>query len=309
MSLAIIYPGHDARAWISALKELAPQLQVEVWPEIENDSAVEFVLCWNQPPGSLQSFANLKGISSLGAGVNHLLNDASRPAGVPIARLVDSDLQQSMAEYVLLGALDHIRQFSVYQQQQLCRTWQPLESIRSSDIGLGIMGIGSIGAYVGRKLQDVGFRVHGWCRTPKQLDGIDVFCGGAAFGEFLGKADILVCLLPLTAETAGILNARTFAQLPPAAYLINVARGRHLVEQDLLAALAAGRLAGALLDVFSEEPLPVQHPFWTHAKIRLTPHVASRTNPRSAASQVIDNYQRALAGRPLLNQVDPERGY
>lgn len=309
MSFAIIYPGHNARRWQKALLAIDPALKIEIWPEIKEKDAVQFVLCWNQPPGSLRQFPNLKAISSLGAGVNHLLDDVTRPAEIPLLRLVDTGLQQSMAEYVLLGALEHFRQFSTYRQQQLKKEWRPHQSARVSEIGVGIMGLGAIGTFVGRRLLEFGFTVHGWSRTPKQLDGIACFSGMDALDQFLGLADILICLLPLTGETENLLNARTLAKLPNGAYLINVARGGHLVDEDLLSALDSGHLAGALLDVFREEPLPAGHPFWGHEKIMLTPHIASVTNPYSAASQVIANYHRARAGEPLLNQVDPERGY
>jgi glyoxylate/hydroxypyruvate reductase A len=309
MSMMIIYPGFKTQAWIDALHGIDPSLKIEVWPEIEDNSAVEFALCWNQPPDLLRQFPNLKCISSLGAGVNHLLDDPTRPTSVPLVRLVDRDLQQGMAEYVLTGVLEHFRQFRYYRAQQSNKEWRPRPNRHISEVGIGIMGMGQIGEFVGRKLQGIGFRVHGWRRTPQPVEGMEVLSGQSALPDFLRRADILVCLLPLTPETENILNARTFAALQPGAYLINVARGRHLVEEDLLAALDSGRLSGALLDVFREEPLPEQHPFWSHAKIMLTPHVASVTNPRSAAQQVIENYRRAQQGAPLLNRVDASSGY
>lgn len=309
MSLAIIYPGYDTRAWVAALHDLDPALQIEVWPEIRDEASVEFALCWNQPAGLLQQFPNLKGISSLGAGVNHLLDDATRPGGIPLARLVDRALQQSMAEYVILGTLEYFRQFKAYRQQQAEGLWRPLKLPQRSATGVGIMGMGCLGTFVAGKLHQLGFRVSGWSRSPRQVAGVTLYCGRGNLDEFLATADILVCLLPLTAATTNILCARTFARLPTGAYLINVARGQHLVEDDLLTALATGQLAGALLDVFRQEPLPAGHPFWAHDKIMLTPHIASITDPRSAAPQVIENYRRTLRGEPLLNLVDPAIGY
>jgi glyoxylate/hydroxypyruvate reductase A len=309
MSLAIIDPNGDVDDWVTALQVCDPTLNVEVWPEISNPEDVEFVLCWNHPAGVLQQFPNLKCISSLGAGVNHLLNDINRPLDVPLVRLVDDDLKQSMTEYVMLGVLEHFRGFKDYRQQQTDCEWKAQRIPHVSELGIGIMGCGELGRNVANKLSDLGFSVYGWNRSPKEIRHIPVFSGNDELTDFLQKADILVCLLPLTAETENILNAQTFSCLPPNAYLINVARGSHLVDNDLLAALDSGQLSGALLDVFREEPLPEQHPFWKHNKITITPHIASVTNPKSAAAQIVENYQRALNAEPLLNLVDVAGGY
>ncbi|MBN2720632.1 MAG: glyoxylate/hydroxypyruvate reductase A [Proteobacteria bacterium] len=309
MSIMIVYPNGKTHRWVEALHAVDPALKVEVWPEISDPGKVSFALCWNQPPGVLRQFPNLKCISSLGAGVEHLLGDATRPASVPLTRLVDDDLKQFMAEYVMLGILEHLRRFEDYRRQQKLGKWARMQSRRISTMGVGLMGFGEIGRYVGYKLWDFGFKVHAWTRTPKQTDHLRVYSGIGEFDEFLKHADILVCLLPLTPETQNILNAKTFSRLPANAYLINVGRGSHLVEDDLLAALDSGRLSGALLDVFREEPLPQHHPFWRHGKITITPHVASVTNPESVCTQIVENYRRALAGMPLLNPVNAERGY
>jgi glyoxylate/hydroxypyruvate reductase A len=309
MSLAIIYPNGDVSDWVIALHACDPTLKVEVWPEISNPEDVAFALCWNHPAGVLQQFPNLKCISSLGAGVNHLLNDINRPLDVPLVRLVDDDLKQSMTEYVMLGVLEHFRRFKDYRQQQTDCEWKAQRIPHVSELGIGIMGCGELGRNVANKLSDLGFSVYGWNRSPKEISHIPVFSGNDELTDFLQKADILVCLLPLTAETENILNAQTFSCLPPNAYLINVARGAHLVDNDLLVALDSGQLSGALIDVFREEPLPEQHPFWQHNKITITPHIASVTNPKSAAAQIVENYRRALNAEPLLNLVDVAGGY
>ena len=178
-----------------------------------------------------------------------------------------------------------------------------------SQLGIAIMGYGEIGQFVARKLTDFGFRVCGWNRSRKHDGHIQVYSGRDELGEFLGKANVLVCLLPLTDETENILNAQNLSQLPPGAYLINAGRGDHLVESDLLTVLDSGQLSGALLDVFREEPLPDQHPFWFHEKITVTPHIASITNPASASVQVVENYRRVLNDEPLLHLVDLDSGY
>jgi glyoxylate/hydroxypyruvate reductase A len=309
VSIAIIYPNRDVSDWVAALHAHDPALTVEVWPEIGAPDRVAYVLCWNHPEGVLQEFPNLKCISSLGAGVNHLLNDTTCPPGVPLVRLVDTSLKQSMAEYVMLGVLDHFRRFAGYRRQQRSGEWIPQPVPHISAVGIGLMGCGELGRFVAKKLSAFGFSVHGWSRRPQEIPGVTVFAGDDELGAFLAKAGILVCLLPLTAETQGILDAKTFSRLPRNAYLINAARGAHLVDADLLSALDSGHLSGALLDVFREEPLPKRHPFWKHAKITITPHIASVTNPRSAALQVVENYHRAVQGESLSNLVDRQRGY
>jgi len=309
VSIAIVCPNRDMSEWVAALHSIDSALNVEVWPEISDPGAVKYIVSWDQPPHVLDQFPNLKCISSIGAGVEHLLNDATVPANIPLVRLVDPDLKQSMAEYVMLGVLEHFRQFGVYRRQQEQAQWKELPISHISQLGVGIMGFGEIGGYAAKKLSDFGFKAFGWNRSRKPAGDIQVFSGREELGGFLKNSHILVCLLPLTPETNNILNAQTFRQLPPGAYLINAGRGGHLVDDDLLSALDSGQLSGALLDVFGEEPLPDKHPFWSHEKITVTPHIASITNPVSASAQIVENYRRALANEPLLNLVDVDRGY
>lgn len=309
MSLAIICPGRDMSQWLTALERREPSLRIEVWPDIADPAAVDFTLVWKHPVGILAGFPNLKCISSLGAGVDALLLDTGLPAGVPLVRIVDPELKQSMAEYVCLGALEHFRQFAQYREQQADRTWQARPLAHISSMRVGILGLGELGSYVAGRLAGLGFTVQGWSRSAKSFEGITSYCGDEGLTAFLAVTDILVCLLPLTAATKDILNNRLFRQLPNGAYIINVARGDHLVEKDLLAAIDGGHLSGALLDVFRTEPLPQEHPFWRHPRITVTPHISSITHPESAVLQILENYHRALAGQPLLNQVDPARGY
>ena len=309
MSIAIISPGHDRSAWVNALQALLPDLEIEIWPQIAAPEQVELALCWGHPPGSLSFFPNLKMISSLGAGVDHLFNDPHLPADIPLVRLIDPELRQSMAEYVQLGALGHFRRCIDYHRQQATKNWHPLPIPHISEVNVGIMGCGEIGRFVGEKLASIGFRVHGWSRTPHNLDQIATYSGKKELATFLGCSNILVCLLPLTAATESILNSQLFGQLPQGAYLINVGRGAHLVEADLLTAIDSGQLSGALLDVFRQEPLPPEHPFWRHDNIRVTPHIASITNPTSAAKQIIKNYCRLRQGKEPLNTVNRQLGY
>jgi glyoxylate/hydroxypyruvate reductase A len=276
---------------------------------VDDPDAVEFALCWDQPMGVLERFPNLKCISSLGAGVEHLLSDHTRPEEVPLVRVVDEHLKQGMAEYVMHGVLEHFRRFDDYRSQAKLSQWKYLKIPHIEVSGIGIMGFGEIGRFVAYRLADFGFNVSGWSRGPKPADQVRHFFGSDKFNDFLNCTDILVCLLPLTPETENILDTRTFNQMPKGAFLINVGRGAHLVEDDLVKALDSGHLSGALLDVFREEPLPEDHPFWSHEKITVTPHIASVTNAATASIQIIENYRRATDGRPLIHQVDVGRGY
>ena len=309
MSVVIICPNRDNSDWVAALHSIDPALNVEVWPEIRDPEDVEFAVSWDQPPHVFNQFPNLKCISSIGAGVEHLLNDTTVPANIPLVRLVDDGLKQSMAEYVMLGVLEHFRRFSDYRQQQEQAKWEELQIPHISQLGIGIMGFGEIGQFVAGKLSDFGFQVYGWKRNRERTDDTQVYSGRDELGKFLNNADVLVCLLPLTDETENILSAPIFNQLPAGAYLINAGRGGHLVDDDLLSALDSGQLSGALLDVFNEEPLPKQHPFWSHEKVTVTPHTASVTNPESASAQIVENYRRVLGNEPLLNLVDIDSGY
>lgn len=302
MSLALICPNRDMEAWIMAFQAHDPSLKIEVWPEINAPEEVEFAVCWNHPDGVLQQFPNLKCISSLGAGVEHLQNDTTLPPDIPLVRIVDFDLKQSMTEYVMLGALEHFRRFSEYRRQQRNHKWAASPIPHISEVGVGIMGCGELGRFVANKLADLGFKVCCWSRSQKILKTVTTYAGNDELDEFLSESNILVCMLPLNPETENILNAHLFNRLPSKSYLINVARGGHLVEADLLSALDSGKLSGALLDVFREEPLGKNHSFWTDKRIKITPHIASITNPKTATKVLIDNYYRSTTDKPLLNQ-------
>jgi glyoxylate/hydroxypyruvate reductase A len=265
-------------------------------------------LVWRPPPGELARYPNLKAILSLGAGIEGLIADPTMPE-VPIARMVDPSLTSTMAEYVLLAVLRHHRGFDRFERAQRERRWEFSLPPQPSDRQVGIMGLGELGAAAARLLLAHGFPVAGWSRSPKALDGVTSYAGHGELHSFLHRTDILVCLLPLTAETRGILDAETFDALPHGASLINVAGGAHLVEQDLLAALDSGHLAGATLDVFTDEPLPPDNPLWQHPKVLITPHIASYSVPAIAAAGVVDNIRRARAGQPLNHQVGRQRGY
>jgi glyoxylate/hydroxypyruvate reductase A len=287
-----------------------PGLEIRLFPEAGDPSEIEAAVCWTAHDlAELRRYPNLRLLVSMGAGVDHLLRPPGPPPGVPVARLVDERLTQGMTEWVLLNVLRFHRQDLDYRAQQAARVWRELPAPDTARRRIGILGLGALGGDAARALLALGFPVMGWSRGPKSLPGVECFHGEQGLAAMLGRSDILVCLLPLTPETRGLLDAARLALLPEGAFLLNSARGGHMVAADVLAALDRGRLAGAALDVFEPEPLPAEHPFWAHPKVVLTPHAASITIPRSAAPQVVENIHRARAGLTPLNLVDPAAGY
>lgn len=245
----------------------------------------------------------------MGAGVDHILRDPELPENIKITRIVDEQLTEDMADFVLVLVLNHLRNINLHHENEQNREWKQEPYRRVSDVKVGILGMGELGRTTGKKLSHYGFAVRGWTRTRRELKNVKLYTGQEELDAFLSKSDILICLLPLTPETENILNQELFKKLPKNAYVINVARGKHLVEEDLIIAIDQGHLSGAALDVFREEPLPAEHLFWAHPKIHVTPHVASVTNPSSVVFQVLENYKRMKNGEDLKNVVNKEKGY
>jgi glyoxylate/hydroxypyruvate reductase A len=246
---------------------------------------------------------------SLGAGIDQL--DLSvLPRSVPLARLKDPELTKAMRQYCQLAVLRYHRDFHLYERfSQAGGPWRFRLPKPTSATRVGVLGLGELGGAVARDLVDLGFRVSGWTRNEKRIPGVQCFSGPNRLFDIAGQSDILINLLPLTADTDSILDRRLFEVMPMGSYLINVGRGRHLVEADLLAALESGQIGGATLDVFRNEPLPADHPFWRNPRVLITPHVATAANPQTAALQVVENIHRAMRGDTLVNQVDLSRGY
>jgi glyoxylate/hydroxypyruvate reductase A len=309
--MALIFYSESDRydAWRDALHAAVPDLEFRPWEEPGDPADIEFALVWLPPQGALRQFPNLKAILNLGAGVDALLKDPTLPEGVPVVRMVDDDLATCMAEYVLLHVLRYHREQPALDAQQRAHDWRMIASPAAMHRRVGILGLGAMGGEAARLLVGAGFDVAGWSRRPKDLPGVQSFHGEDGRAAFLARSEILVCLLPLTPETEGILDRDLFQALPAGAYLINAGRGGHQVESDILAALDSGQLAGATLDVFREEPLPAASPFWDHPKVTVTPHNASITNPQSAVRHVCESIRRVRAGEPLRNVVDPDLGY
>lgn len=310
MALLLICPSKDPAPWIEAFRAHVPSLEVRVWPDVGDPGDVRYAILWDHPPLDWNTFTRLKAISSLGAGIDHLINDPLIPGDLPIARIVDPDLVQSMSEYVVTAVLTHFREFGAYLNKQREQRWQPEMPRRIREFQVGIMGMGQLGMDAARMLKAVGFSVTGWSRKRSESrDLVRAYAGNSELKPFLSTTNILVCLLPLTSKTRGILNRKLLTQLPRDSYIVNAARGGHLVEEDLLNLINTGHLSGACLDVFENEPLPASHSFWTIPEIRITPHIASITNPHSAVAQIFENYTRAINDQPLLHQVDLKREY
>jgi len=310
-TLLLAVPVNWAGLWTAPLAEMAPDLNVVVEGRDKYDpKTIDYALGFRPEPGLLGSLPNLKVVFSLGAGVDGFLIDPNYPKQIPLVRFVDHQLSREMAQYCVMHALIHHRQQRMFDLFQKEKKWrQSVPPRGTEDTRIGILGIGEIGTMVAERLRDHDFKMAGWSRTRKQINGVESFAGHEELPKFLGQSDILICLLPLTADTRHILNTKTFSQLPKDAFVINVARGGHLKEDDLIAAIDSGHLSGATLDVFETEPLLESSPLWGHPKITVTPHVAAISDPRVMAKSAVDGIAQHKAGKPLENMVDFARGY
>ena len=291
------------------MQALLPEFDVALWDDPVDPADVTFAVVWKHPPGCLVRFRNLEAIVSIGAGVDHVLVDPELPRGVPIIRTTGPDLTQRMREYVCLQVLRLHRRLPEIETAQRDRQWLQTVNPPAPLRRVGVMGLGNLGADCARTLAMIGFDVAGWARRRKEIDGVTVFAGQEERNAFLARTEILVCLLPATPATEGILDRDLFASLPEGASIINCARGEHLVEEDLIPALDSGQLDHAVLDVFHNEPLPKDHPFWAHPKILVTPHVASLIDPEAGGRLIAENIRKFVAGEPVPDLVDLEQGY
>lgn len=308
--MSVVYKSDPERGavWSRIFAERAPDLDFHVWPETGDPAAVEYLVAWEPPRELMKTFPRLKVLFSSGAGVDHI-DLSAVPGEVVVARMVEPGIVDGMLEYVTLAVLALHRNLLDYLGQQAAAMWQPLAVVPAARRRVGVMGLGVLGLAVLERLGAFGYVRHGWSRTAKNIPGVGCYTGTETLDLFLGQCDILICLLPLTEATRGILDRRLFAALPRGAALINVGRGGHLVQQDLLDALDTGQLSAAILDVCEPEPLPAAHPFWRHPRILLTPHIASMTQPETAALVLIDNIRRHQRGEPLRDLVDRRKGY
>ncbi len=308
--MALLFKCDDTELepWLEALAGQLPDREVRLFPEVGPKEDIEFALVHAPPPGLLASLPNLKAVFSLWAGADHLRSDPDLPP-VPVVRMVERCMTASMTSHVVHAVLAAHVQAAAYRGFQAERRWQQLDLKAPWERRVGFLGLGTLGGDAAGKLTALSFDVAGWSRTPKEVPGLACYHGANGLAEFLARTDILVCLLPMTAKTRGILNRDLFDRLPRGAYVINCARGGHLVGEDLLRALDSGQLSGAALDVFEEEPLPEGDPFWAHPNILVTPHIAAFSVAETAIESVVANIRRIEAGEPPLHTVDFERGY
>jgi len=308
--MAFLYKGPAQRGavWAEQFARRMPQLPFWTWPEVVNPDQVRFLAAWEPPPRLAETLPSLEILFSVGAGVDQF-DFSALPPELTVVRMVEPGLTACMCEYVSWAVLSLHRDMPLYLDQQRRSQWKDHPVRPASTRRVGVMGMGMLGRAALAQLRLLGFDCAGWNRSRRNEPGVRCYSGEAELDEFLARTDILVCMLPLTPETRGILGRRVLGALPEGACLVNAARGGHLVEADLLAALESGRLSAAVLDVCEPEPPPQGHPFWSHPRIWLTPHVASATQSETAAEALLDNLRRHDAGLPLEGVVDRSQGY
>lgn len=309
MAVLIFAPGMDAEALEVFLKKDLPDLDIRLWPVLGNPEEIDILLVWGNEPGLYAKLPKLKTVYSLGAGVNHILESPELPDHVDVLRLEDAGMGEQMAQYAQWCALTIHRQFDLYATQQKNRQWAPLPAMAASDFTIGVMGLGVLGQAVAERLREIGYRVKGWSRSSKGWDWLECYAGPEGIDDFAHDLDLLICLLPLTISTKGILDRKLFDRMKEGAAIVNLARGSLQNEDDIVAALVTGKLRHAFLDVTQNEPLPADSVMWKHPGITITPHISAATIMEEAAEQIADNLRRIAAGKSPLHIVDREAGY
>ena len=309
--MQIIFYAHGSTGadWLAELSKALPLADIRLWHE--GDTALaDYAVVWKPPAAMLRGRTDLKAIFNLGAGVDAILQlEDALPARVPIVRLDDAGMALQMAEYVCYAVLRHFRRFDEFEAQSRDHHWRFLKPRDKKMLRIGILGLGVLGTRIADALLPFDFEVHGWSRSRKQIAGVHSFAGADEFDTFLAQSNVLVCVLPLTADTRGLLNRAALAMLPKGAYVINVARGAHIIERDLLNLIEENHLAGAMLDVFDDEPLPSDHPFWREPRITITPHIAALTLRGDSVRQIAAKMKLLERGQPIAGLVDRSKGY
>lgn len=302
----------DPPRWIEALQRQLPSARITLHPE-GRDVPAHYAVCWKPPVDFFDGQHNIKAVFNIAAGVEFILAHPAMQAGylreVPIVRLGDAGMAAQMEEYVLAAALRWQRKLDSYATQQRAGEWKMLAPKKRDRVTVGVLGLGVLGTHVAQSMRRFGFSAAGWSRNPKQIEGVDCYAGARGLSEMLTRTNVLVCLLPLTDSTRGILNRTNLAQLPQGAHLINIGRGAHLVEADLIALLDEDQLGGATLDVFSEEPLPLSNPLWKHPKVHITPHVSASTIREESMAQIAAKIRAFDRGETIRDVVDRSKGY
>ncbi|MGF6668337.1 2-hydroxyacid dehydrogenase [Pseudomonas monsensis] len=308
--MALLYKADPVRGeqWKALFAEHAPDIEWRAWPDIGDPTDIKYLAAWQAPEDLQTLLPNLQVLFALSAGVDQL--DLSRiPPSLPVVRLLDPGITQGMCEYASYAVLGLHRDMLRYRQQQIARCWQAHLLQPAHKRRVGVMGLGTQAQQILTTLQPLGFALKGWARSAHRIAGVECFAGREQLPAFLSQCDIVMCVLPLTEQTRGILNRELFRQLPRGAALINMGRGGHLVEEDLLEALDSGQLSGAVLDVVQKEPASADHPFWDHPQILLTPHIAAMTQPESAFGVLLENIRCFERGEPMTGQIDRNKGY
>jgi glyoxylate/hydroxypyruvate reductase len=308
--VTFLYKADPVRGaeWAEIFARKLPDMPFHIWPEVGDPHDVRYLAAWQPPANLMTEFPNLEVLFCTGAGIDHF-DLSAVPKAIPVVRMVETGIVSGMVEYVALAVLSIHRDWRTYLDQQRKLEWTAHRVRPASSRRVGVLGLGSLARAVLQRLQSFGFSCAGWSRSPQQMDGVDCYAGADAMEAFLMRTDILICLLPLTDSTRGILGKPLFDSLPRGAAVINVGRGGHLVQDDLLQALNNGKLSCAVLDVCEPEPLPRYHPLWTHPNVTLTPHIASMTQPETAVEAVLANIRRFRKGSPMIGLVDRVRGY
>jgi len=306
MRISFCCTNTKSAPWLEGLRAALPDATIEEWAP--GAPRADHAVVWAPPQQFLDEQLRLKGIFNIGAGVDALLK-LKLPSQALLVRIDDGGMGAQMAEFVCQAVIRHFRELAGYEAQMKQGQWSFRRPRVRSDFPVGVMGLGVLGSRVARAVAHFEFPTLGWSRTPKDVPGVRCLAGPAQFDDFLAATRILVCLLPLTPETNGIMNARNLSRLMPGGYVINVARGAHLVDEDLIALLDSGHLAGAALDVFRTEPLPPEHPFWRHPGITLTPHTSARTLRDESVAQIAGKIRALDRGEPIAGVVDVKRGY
>jgi len=309
MAILVLTAPMPADSYVAALRDTAADIPVWTPDDAHDPQAVEAILAWRLKPGVVSAYPKLRMLCSVAAGVDKLLAVPDLPPGLPVTRAVDPGQNQQIAQYVVACTLRFTRDLPLYAQQQAAASWVRHPVRPAARCRVGVLGLGAVGQAILRAFVPLGYPVAGWSRSRRDLAGVTTFAGDAELPALLAQTDVLVCALPLTPATQGLLNHRTLAQLPPGAYVVNVGRGEQLVEADLRALLDAGHLAGAALDVFEREPPPPDDWVWSHPRVLATPHIAGEVARSVVAQQVVDALRRARAGQPLPLAVDRSAGY
>jgi glyoxylate/hydroxypyruvate reductase A len=306
MKLTVCFSGLSADPWVQGLQQALPQASVSAW--VPGAPLADHAIVWAPPQQFIDEQPGLQTLFNIGAGVDALLQ-LKLPPALKVVRLDDAGMSVQMAEYVCHAVIRHFREFDGYDADTQAGKWSYRKPRSRADFAVGVMGLGVLGERVAKALQVFDFPVNGYSRSPKDLAGIRCFSGAQALPEFLAATRVLVNLMPLTPETENILNHANLSLLQQGGYVINVARGKHLVEEDLITLIDSGHLSGATLDVFRTEPLPVDHPFWRHPKITVTPHTSARTLREESIAQIVGKIQALQLGQAINGVVDSQRGY